>query len=87
MKKLAAFLSVVAALGAYAAACAADFAEPSAWRLSRHASVTNGILVVDNTIMENYWNRRIPIYPSGQIELQHHGSHLEFRNIYIKELK
>ena len=47
----------------------------------------NGILVVDNTIMENYWNRRIPIYPSGQIELQHHGSHLEFRNIYIKELK
>ena len=47
----------------------------------------NGILVVDNTVMENYWNRRIPIYPSGQIELQHHGSHLEFRNIYIKELK
>ena len=47
MKKLAAFLSVVAALGAFAAACAADFAEPSAWRLSRHASVTNGILVVD----------------------------------------
>ena len=47
MKKLAAFLSVVAALGAFAAASAADFAEPSAWRLSRHASVTNGILVVD----------------------------------------
>jgi HEAT repeat protein len=46
----------------------------------------NGTLVVDNVVMENYWNRKIPIYPSGQIELQNHNSPLWFRNIYIKEL-
>jgi len=37
-------------------------------------------------VMENYWDRSIPIYPKGQIELQHHGSHLWFRNIYIREI-
>jgi hypothetical protein len=46
----------------------------------------NDQLVVDNTTMENYWNYDKPIYPSGQIELQDHGSTLYFRNIYIKEL-
>jgi len=47
----------------------------------------NGIKVVDNTVMENYWNRSKPIYPSEQIELQHHGSKLWFRNIFIREIK
>ena len=47
----------------------------------------NDVLVVDNTVMENYWDRSKPIYPTGQIELQHHGSTLWFRNIYIRELK
>ena len=50
----------------------------------------NGELVVDNVIMENYWERNQPvpgpIPPSGPIELQHHGNPIEFRNIYIKEL-
>jgi hypothetical protein len=46
----------------------------------------NGKLVVDNTIMENYWERSKPIYPTGQIELQNHGSTLWFRNIYLREL-
>jgi hypothetical protein len=46
----------------------------------------NGKLVVDNVVMENYWERAKPIYPKGQIELQHHGSKLWFKNIYIKEL-
>jgi hypothetical protein len=46
----------------------------------------NGVLVVDNVTMENYWERRKPIYPTGQIELQHHGSRLEFKNIYLREL-
>ncbi len=46
----------------------------------------NGKLVVDNVVMENYWERNKPIYPTGQIELQHHGSKLWFKNIYIKEL-
>ncbi|HUT32316.1 MAG TPA: DUF1080 domain-containing protein [Planctomycetota bacterium] len=46
----------------------------------------NGKLVVSNVTMENYWDRAKPIYPSEQIELQHHGSNLWFKNIYIKEL-
>lgn len=51
-------------------------------------SVTlNGQLVVDNVVLENYWDRSQPIFPTGQIELQNHGNTLYFRNIYIKELK
>jgi hypothetical protein len=46
----------------------------------------NGVKVVDNTVMENYWERDKPIYPTGQIELQDHGSTLWFRNIYIREI-
>ena len=47
----------------------------------------NDILVVNNVIMENYWERDRPIYPSGQIELQAHNTPLYFRNIYIRELE
>lgn len=46
----------------------------------------NGELVTDNVTLENYWERDKPCYPTGQIELQHHGNTLYFRNIYIKEL-
>ncbi len=46
----------------------------------------NEVLVVDQVIMENYWERDKPIYRSGQIELQAHNTPLYFRNIFIKEL-
>jgi HEAT repeat protein len=46
----------------------------------------NGVLVVDDVVMENYWERDRPIYPSGQIELQAHNTPLYFRNIYIREI-
>lgn len=46
----------------------------------------NGVLVVDDEVMENYWERDKPIYPSGQIELQAHNTPLYFRNIYIREI-
>lgn len=46
----------------------------------------NGKLVVDNVVLENYWERDKPIYASGQIELQNHGNTLYFKNVYIKEL-
>ena len=45
----------------------------------------NGELVVDDTTLENYWDRAKPIFPSGQIELQCHGDPVEWRNIFIKE--
>jgi gluconolactonase len=47
----------------------------------------NDQVVVDDTVLENYWERDKPIYPTGQIELQNHGNSLYFKNIYIKELK
>jgi HEAT repeat protein len=47
----------------------------------------NGILVVDNVILENYWDRSIPIFPTGAIELQAHGTDLGFRDIYVREIK
>jgi len=46
----------------------------------------NGVLVVDNVVMENYWDRNLPIFPEEAIELQAHGTELAFRNIYVKEL-
>jgi 3-keto-disaccharide hydrolase len=46
----------------------------------------NGVLVVENTTLENYWERDKPIYPAEQIELQNHNNPLHFKNIYIREL-
>jgi len=46
----------------------------------------NDELVVDNVVMENYWERDKPIYPTGPIELQNHGNTLYFKNIFIREL-
>jgi len=46
----------------------------------------NDVLVVDNVVMENYWERDKPMYPNGQIELQSHGSLLYFRNVFIREI-
>ncbi|MRR21229.1 DUF1080 domain-containing protein, partial [bacterium] len=47
----------------------------------------NGEPVVDNVIMENYWDRSIPIFKKGSIELQAHGTDLAFRDIYVREIK
>jgi len=46
----------------------------------------NGVLVVDGVVMENYWERDKPIYPTGPVELQAHNTPLSFRNIYIREI-
>ncbi|MDA1143017.1 MAG: DUF1080 domain-containing protein [Planctomycetota bacterium] len=46
----------------------------------------NGTLVVDDTVLENYWERDKPIYSTGQIELQNHGNKLYFRNVFLREL-
>ncbi len=46
----------------------------------------NGILVTDNVVLENYWDRSQPIFPSEQIELQAHGTQVSYRDIHIREL-
>jgi hypothetical protein len=46
----------------------------------------NGQLVVDNEVMDNYWEHDKPIYSTGTIELQNHSSNLWFKNIYLREI-
>ena len=46
----------------------------------------NGELVVDNVTLENYWDRKQPIFPYEQIELQCHGNPICFKNIFIREI-
>jgi len=46
----------------------------------------NGQLVTDNVILENYWNRSLPIFPEESIELQAHGNRVEYRDIYVREI-
>jgi HEAT repeat protein len=46
----------------------------------------NDRLVVDNVVLENYWERDKPITSTGPIELQAHGHPLHFRNIFIREI-
>lgn len=49
--------------------------------------VLNGRTVVDNVILENFWDRKTPIFPVGQIELQAHGTRVAYRNMFINELE
>lgn len=46
----------------------------------------NGELVTDSVVLENFWDRNLPIFPKEQIELQAHGTHVFYRDIYIREL-
>ncbi len=48
--------------------------------------VLNGELVTDKVILENYWDRKQPIFPIEQIELQAHGSKVYYRDLYVREL-
>lgn len=43
--------------------------------------------VTDNVVLENYWDRSQPIFPTEQIELQAHGSKVAYRDIFIKEIE
>ncbi|MCF6296985.1 MAG: DUF1080 domain-containing protein [Flavobacteriaceae bacterium] len=46
----------------------------------------NGVLVTNNVILENFWDRKLPIFAKEAIELQAHGKDLGFKNIYIREI-
>jgi hypothetical protein len=52
---------------------------------SRTTVYLNEQLVVDNAIMENYWNRELPLPARGQIHLQTHGGEIRWRNIHLRE--
>jgi len=46
----------------------------------------NGQLVVDRSRMENYWDRTMPLFARGPIQLQTHGGEIRWRRIYLREI-
>ncbi|CAN5863280.1 hypothetical protein BH24BAC1_BH24BAC1_14000 [soil metagenome] len=46
----------------------------------------NGEKVVDDVILENYWDRGLPLFPEEQIELQAHGTEVLYRDLYLREI-
>ena len=46
----------------------------------------NGKLVVDNAIMENYFDRKAPLFARWPIQLQTHGSEIRWRNVFVREI-
>jgi hypothetical protein len=48
----------------------------------------NGETVVDNAVMENFYDktRQQPIFAEGPIQLQTHGGEIRWRNIWIREI-
>ena len=53
---------------------------------SRTSVDFNGKLVVDNEIMENYWDRAKGLPAKGPIHLQTHGGEIRWRNIWVREV-
>lgn len=47
----------------------------------------NDKLVVDHVVMENYWNRALPLYPRGMLQLQTHGGEIRFRNLMARDIR
>ena len=55
---------------------------------ARTTVMLNGKLVVDNAIMENYWDKKrlSPLPARGPIHLQTHGGEIRWRNIHVREI-
>ncbi|MFY9255030.1 MAG: DUF1080 domain-containing protein [Fuerstiella sp.] len=67
-----------------------SFGEWNSFRIiqlgARTTIYLNDKLVVDNAIMENYWDRKSPLFAKGPIELQTHGGEIRWRNIFVREI-
>lgn len=46
----------------------------------------NGETTVDGVVMENYWDRKLPLPARGPLQLQTHGGEIRFRNLQVREL-
>lgn len=68
-----------------------DFGEWNSFRIiqvgARTTIYLNGKLVVEHATMENYWDRKNPLWKKGPIQLQTHGGEIRWRNIFIREIK
>jgi hypothetical protein len=46
----------------------------------------NHQLVVDHAILENYYDRKLPVPARGPIQLQTHGGEIRWRNVFLREI-
>jgi len=46
----------------------------------------NDQLVVDDAVMENFWDRKKPLFVDGPIILQTHGGEIRWRNLGVREI-
>ena len=46
----------------------------------------NDRLVVDHATMENYFDRSLPLFVRGAIQLQTHGGEIRWRNLFVREI-
>ena len=46
----------------------------------------NDKLVVDHAILENYYDRKVPVPARGPICLQTHGAPIKWRNVFLREI-
>ncbi len=46
----------------------------------------NGKMVVDHAIMENYFDRKAPLFAKGVIQLQTHGNEISWRNVFVRKI-
>ena len=46
----------------------------------------NGVRVVNEATLENYWDRGLPLFPVGPIVLQTHGGETRWRNLRVREI-
>jgi hypothetical protein len=46
----------------------------------------NDKLIVNGAPLENYWDRTVPLFPTGPIQLQTHGGEMRWRNIFAREI-
>ncbi|MBK8100419.1 MAG: DUF1080 domain-containing protein [Planctomycetes bacterium] len=66
------------------------FGEWNALRIKQLGELTwvwlNDQLTVDGAVMENFWNRKIPLPANGSLQLQTHGGEIRFRNLMVREI-
>ena len=53
---------------------------------SRTSVWLNDKLVVKDAILENFWDRKRPLFAKGPIQLQTHGGEIRWRNVFIREI-
>jgi hypothetical protein len=46
----------------------------------------NGKQTVNGAVLENYYDRKLPVPPKGPIQLQTHGGEIRWRRLFIREI-